>query len=465
MKHRITPRHLLIILFWAALWQTTSVFIQNDIIFAGPADVVRSFFLLIPTADFWLSIGHSFAKISIGFCAAFFSGILIGCLAFRFPSLEEVLEPMILLIKSIPVASFVILALIWVGSANLSIFISFLVVFPILYVNTITGLQNADSKLLEMAAVFSVSRSNRIRFIYLPALLPYLVSGCKVALGMSWKSGIAAEVIGVPASTIGENLYMSKIYLATADLFAWTIVIILVSALFEKLFLTLIRISAVQLSKRVPEHRPIPSGFRSFQLSIQDLSKSYSGTAVWKNLNVTFSPEKTYCLMGASGSGKTTLFRILLGLEHADSGSFILETTNSASISKLSETPHLVAVFQENRLCEDLSPLENVMLAAGKAYSRSQIYQELCRLLPEEAVTRPVSTLSGGMKRRAAIVRALLAPSVGILMDEPFTGLDEETKKQVIIFIKEKSVGKLLIISTHQEEDIAFLDGELVRLF
>ena len=143
----------------------------------------------------------------------------------------------------------IILALIWIGSGNLSVFISFLVVFPILYVNTITGLQNTDPKLLEMARVFAIPLSGRIRCIYLPAMIPYLTSGCRVALGMSWKSGIAAEVIGIPSHTIGENLYLSKIYLATSDLFAWTIVIILVSAAFEQLFLKLMQ-TAIQLIQR-----------------------------------------------------------------------------------------------------------------------------------------------------------------------------------------------------------------------
>lgn len=242
MTHQVPKRKLWIILFWIAVWQLAGTAIQNDIIFAGPVDVLRSFFRLIPTADFWLSIGWSFGKISLGFCLAFAFGILLGSLAFRFRLLAEFLEPVVLLVKSIPVASFVILALIWIGSGNLSIFISFLVVFPILYVNTFTGLQSTDQKLLEMAQVFRIPLSGRIRCIYLPAMVPYLTSGCKIALGMSWKSGIAAEVIGIPSHTIGENLYLSKIYLATPDLFAWTIVIILVSAVFEKLFLRLMQV-------------------------------------------------------------------------------------------------------------------------------------------------------------------------------------------------------------------------------
>lgn len=241
-RRRLTAsaRRAAVILFWLILWQTASVWIDNSILFASPADVLRSFAALAPTADFWISAGWTFGKITLGFFTAFLAGILLGSLAFRFSLLKELLAPLVLLAKSVPVASFVILALIWIGSENLSIFISFLVVLPMIYVNTIAGLESTDQKLLEMAKVFSLPLPRRIRFIYLPALLPYLTSSCRIALGMSWKSGIAAEVIGVPAHTIGENLYMAKIYLATSDVFAWTIVIILISVGFEKCFLALL---------------------------------------------------------------------------------------------------------------------------------------------------------------------------------------------------------------------------------
>ena len=181
-------------------------------------------------------------------------------------------------------------------------------------------------------------------------------------------------------------------------------------------------------------------------------------------MNLTLESGQTYCLMGASGSGKTTLFRILLGLEAPDCGTFAL--------TPLPRQP-LTAVFQEDRLCEEFSPLDNVALVmkrfAKNASDRRELYQELYQeflhLLPEEAILRPVNTLSGGMKRRVAIARALLAPSCGILMDEPFTGLDEATRLKVIQYIKEKTAGKLLVVSTHQEEDIAALGGTLLRLF
>lgn len=211
-----------------------------------------------------------------------------------------------------------------------------------------------------------------------------------------------------------------------------------------------------------------------FRLIAENLSKSYGEMNVWSRLNLELSSHRTYCLMGPSGCGKTTLFRVLLGVEKADSGSIRIVPDNSApshasptAVSRSDSTSRfpLTAVFQENRLCEDFSPLDNVLLAAGSSISRKEIYLELCRLLPEESILRPVNTLSGGMKRRVAIARALLAPSAAILMDEPFTGLDEGTKDMVISYIKEKTTGKLLLVATHQEEDVPALNGELLHLF
>ncbi len=461
MSKQFHPRKLIIFLFWIAIWQFASMAIDNNIVLVGPGDVVRSFVDLLPTADFWKAIGWSFGRISLGFLLAFGAGLLLGSLAFRFPGLLEFLEPAVLLMKSVPVASFVILALIWIGSRNLAIFISFLVVFPILYINTISGLKSTDQKLLEMARVFRLSPVGRIRHIYLPALVPYLVSGCKVALGMSWKSGIAAEVIGIPTHTIGENLYMAKIYLNTAELFAWTIVIILVSALFERTFLlllqTFLKLWDRPLNPRVvPAVRTEKNSPAPFRLNLQNLSKSYDGRSIWKDLTLSLQSGHTYCLMGQSGSGKTTLFRILLELEEPDGG--------SCRCVPAPKHP-LTAVFQENRLCETRSALDNILLATGNTISRQEAFHELCCLLPVESVLRPVSTLSGGMKRRVAIARAMLTPSCGILMDEPFTGLDEETRRRVISYIRSRIGSRLLLVATHQEEDVELLSGTLLKLF
>jgi len=162
---------------------------------------------------------------------------LLAALACRFAWVEMLLWPYVSVIKSTPVASFIILCLIWLDAANLGIFISFLMVLPIVYTNVLRGLQATDPKMIEMADVFALGWLKRVRYIYLPQLESYITAACSVALGVAWKAGIAAEVIGIPEGSIGERLYEAKVYLATGDLFAWTLVIIFVSLLFEKLFL------------------------------------------------------------------------------------------------------------------------------------------------------------------------------------------------------------------------------------
>ena len=188
-------------------------------------------------------------------------------------------------------------------------------------------------------------------------------------------------------------------------------------------------------------------------LEICGLTKSFHQLKVLDDVTLTFEDNKTYCLMSPSGSGKTTLFRILLGLEQADRG----EVTGI-------QGKRFGVVFQADRLCEAFSPLENVLMTAARGIIRENARRELCRLLPEESVDRPVATLSGGMKRRTAICRALLAPSDIVLMDEPFTGLDKDMRRQVIGYIREKTEGKMLILSTHDPEDVKTLGARLVRL-
>lgn len=194
-------------------------------------------------------------------------------------------------------------------------------------------------------------------------------------------------------------------------------------------------------------------------IELKNISKSYDGLPVLKNLNLSFCQGKSYCLMSPSGSGKTTLLRILMGLERADEGTFLIDQRHRDPQSLT-----VSVVFQEDRLCESFSPIENVSMCAGRSIKPSRIKWELARLLPDECLTRPVSTLSGGMKRRVAVVRALLTPSDLLLMDEPFTGMDEELKHNVISYIKEKQNGRLLILSTHQDEDVELTGGELVRI-
>lgn len=183
------------------------------------------------------------------------------------------------------------------------------------------------------------------------------------------------------------------------------------------------------------------------------ISKSYHNQPVLNSISLKLREDKIYCLMAPSGAGKTTLLNILLGLVLPDSG----------DIQGMNEM-HFTAVFQENRLCEAFSAVKNVRMVMPPKTSDATIAKELSKLLPVSCLHLPIFCLSGGMKRRTAICRAVLAPSDGIIMDEPFTGLDEDTKLHVIQYIKEQTNGKLLLIATHQKEDSELLGAEIIRL-
>lgn len=228
---------LLTAVFWVLLWQIAAMALNQKILLAAPADVFLRLLALVPTAEFWKALAFSFSRIACGFLLACAAGTALAALAAWSSFIKALVSPLISVIKSTPVASFIILVLLWVPSKNLSVVISFLMVVPIVYSNVLTGVNNLNKDLQEMAEVFEAPLGRRLRYLYLPQLLPFFRSACAAGLGLCWKAGVAAEVIGLPKGSVGERLYQAKIYLETPDLFAWTLVIILISILFEKVFL------------------------------------------------------------------------------------------------------------------------------------------------------------------------------------------------------------------------------------
>lgn len=233
--------NILSVIFWLTIWQISSTVISEEILLVSPLSVINTLFSIAHTSDFWISIIFSFSKIILGFILAIFAGILMTGLSYKFELVKYILNPAIVTIKSVPVASFVILALVWIDSKNLSIFTSFLMAMPIVYTNVLEGLLSTDIKLLEMAYVFKLNLMKKIIYIYIPHITPFFISSCSLSIGLCWKSGIAAEVIGLPSNSIGEKLYNSKIFLNTDELFAWTFVIIIISIAFEKFMIYIIK--------------------------------------------------------------------------------------------------------------------------------------------------------------------------------------------------------------------------------
>lgn len=429
-------RKIIIVTGWLLIWQLLSFCIGNHILLVGPAETFATLLKLLQQGEFWGACLGSFLRIVLGFLAGTILGILLAAVSSRFRLMEEILAPPMALMKAVPVASFVVIFLIWWGSAQLATAISFCIVLPNLYINTLEGIKSTDEKLLEMAQVFGLPMWNRFFYIYRPALKPFWDSAIKLAAGMSWKSGVAAEVIGLPEYAIGEQLYMSKIYLDTAGVLAWTLVTILLSVGFERTLMWLWRSfckwePACHVVKRVQ----VEDGQRQL-VRITELSKSYYGERVVDNLTAEYESGKTYYFNNPSGSGKTTLFRLLAGLEEPDKGAVDL-------------SGHTVSfLFQEDRLCEEYSALKNVEMVTG---SVPQAKEHLLQLLEEADIHKSCRELSGGMKRRVAIARTMSASANLILLDEPYNGLDEANRQRVHDYIQKNSVGCIVLVASHIE--------------
>lgn len=228
-------RRLAVAAFWLAAWQLASVAVGSRVVLVGPAEVARRLAELVLEADFWVSVGLSLGRVAMGFGLAVVAGVALAAWASRSRVVEGLLAPLVGAVKAAPVASFVVLLLMWVPSRRLSVAVSFLMAFPILYTNVLAGVRQTDPALLEMADVFGVSGWARVRTVYAAQVVPYLRAGLSLAMGLSWKSGIAAEVIGLPAPSIGIHLYDAKVYLDTPDLLAWTVVIVALSVGLEAL--------------------------------------------------------------------------------------------------------------------------------------------------------------------------------------------------------------------------------------
>ena len=359
------------------VWQTASMAVGSALLLPSPAAVLVRLAALLPDGGFWRAVWFSFCRIAGGFGAALVLGTALAFAAGRWPAVDVLLRPYVLVIKSVPVASFIILALIWMRTSALPLFISFLMVFPILYTNVLAGIRSADRELLEMARVFRVPWLRQARCILLPAAEPFLLAGSAAALGMSWKAGVAAEVIGVVGGSIGEKL---------------------------------------------------------------------------ENVSLTVPAGAVLCLMAPSGWGKTTLLRCIAGLEKPDSGT-------------VRDVPERIGyVFPEDRLCGHMSAVENVRLATGRRVDSATIEAHLTELGLGGCLAQPAAELSGGQRRRVAIARAVCFGGGLLLLDEPFKGLDAETRQQAAAYILRHRNGAAVVCVTHDREDAAALGAEIVAL-
>ncbi len=439
---------------WVGLWQAASMLVGSSILLAGPWDTVVRLVQLLGDVRFLSVVGFSLVRIVGGFVTAYACAVAISFVAHGWPGLGRLLAPGIAALKSVPIACIIVLLLIWVGSRQVSGIAVFLAVFPAVYYACAEGLGQVGTGVSEMLSVFRVRRSVRLCAHVWPEVLPYLVGTARNVCGMAWKAGIAAELIGSPMGSIGERIYQAKILLETADLFAWTIVVVALSAACEQAFVWLLAHSD-RLSLRVAlalARRTAPQAGLPGELALADASIGYGDVAVASGISCRLPAGARLVLTDASGAGKTTLLRTVAGLQAPLAGMVTSPVTASM-------------VFQDARLVEALDAPDNVALVVGGSRGVGEVRGLLAELLPEEALGVPVAELSGGQRRRVEIVRALASPSAMVLLDEPFASLDERSHRQAAQFVLRHLGDRTLVVASHMAGDADLLSADELSLF
>ena len=238
MKNKFFKRSvgaLFALLFWLLLWQLLAKKANLHLILPTPGAVFKRLAELVSTPVFYKLLGTSFLRVMWGFSLGLILGFTLGFCASILSPIKVLLEPIMSVLRATPVASFILVVLFWTETGRVPGFISLMMVLPIVFQSTLTGFQRRDPSFEELKAAFRIPPIRGFFNIDLPQVLPFVFSGAKTSLGLSWKAGIAAEVLALPKVSVGYMIYNAKMYLETVDLYAWTLAIIIFSIALEKI--------------------------------------------------------------------------------------------------------------------------------------------------------------------------------------------------------------------------------------
>ena len=424
--------------FWLAVWVLVAALVAQPLILPGPGAVAVALLRLVWDVGTWAILAGSGARILGGLALAAVCGGVLAGVSVRSRTFSRLVAPALSFVKATPVACVVVLLLIWLGSARVSIAAVFLMALPGVYFSLVEGLTQADKPLEQMFRLHGVRGWRLFCAHTWREVLPFVLSCARAVIGMSWKAGVAAELIGMAAGTVGERIYQAKLLIETADLLAWTVLVVAASWACERVLVWLLRVSGpVAWGAAVRSHGraggPAGGGVAA------ELALAVGDRAPWApaldGLVFNVLAGGRICVMGASGVGKSTLLALAAG-----------------------ECAPCSMVFQDVRLVEDASALDNVLVCADACVDASSAAALLRLLVPGVDVHARVAELSGGQRRRVEIARALLCPGDAVILDEPFTGLDAAARDVCAEVVLDLLDGRMLLLATHDAVDARALD-------
>lgn len=424
--------------FWLAAWMLVAALVAQPLILPGPGAVALALLRLACDAGTWAILAGSGARILGGLALAAVCGGVLAGISSRSRAFAHLVAPALSFVKATPVACVVVLLLIWFGSACVSIAAVFLMALPGVYFSLVEGLAQVDKQLEQMFRLHGVRGWRLFCAHTWREVLPFVLSCAQAVIGMSWKAGVAAELIGMAAGTVGERIYQTKLLIETADLLAWTALVVAASWACERVLVWLLQTSgpvAWRAAVRAHGHGDRGcAGGASGDDAAAGLALAVDDRAPWApaldGLVLHVPAGGRACVMGTSGVGKSTLLALAAG-----------------------ECAPCSMVFQDVRLAEDVSALDNVLVCADARVDASSAAALLRLLVPGIDVHARVTELSGGQRRRVEIARALLCPGGAVILDEPFTGLDTAARDACAEVVLDLLDGRMLLLATHDVAD------------
>lgn len=419
--------------FWLAVWMLVAALVAQPLILPGPGAVALALLRLVCDGGTWAILAGSGARILGGLALAAVCGGLLAGISSRSRAFARLVAPALSFVKATPVACVVVLLLIWLGSARVSIAAVFLMALPGVYFSLAEGLAQVNKPLKQMFRLHGVRGWRLFCAHTWREVLPFVLSCARAVIGMSWKAGVAAELIGMATDTVGERIYQAKLLIETADLLAWTVLVVAASWACERVLVWLLRASGPAAWRAAVQSHGRGARGRAGAASdgaAAELTLALGDRAPWApaldGLELRVPAGGRTCVMGASGVGKSTLLALAAG-----------------------ECTPCSMVFQDVRLVEGVSALDNVLACADARVDASSAAALLCLLVPGVDVHARVAELSGGQRRRVEIARALLCPGGAVILDEPFTGLDAAARDMTAEVVLDLLNGRTLLLATH----------------
>ena len=226
-------RALLVAAFWLGVWAIAAYRFGKPLLFPSPLSVLETLGKLLQTKEFYMITANSIGNILFGTLSAILCACVLAIVTARIRFIRELIHPIMAVVKATPVASFIILMLLFLGPVKVPAFITFLIVLPIVWTNIDQGIASIDPQLVEVSKMYRFSFAKHLRVLVFPSLKPYFLSAFKTSIGLAWKAGVAAEIIAMPRGTIGTQIGEAKLYIMTAEMFAWTLTVVLLSLAIE----------------------------------------------------------------------------------------------------------------------------------------------------------------------------------------------------------------------------------------